>query len=156
MPNLKKNKQVCSAVVMVIATLLASVASIQAYDAIGEADIVERLSQSASFSVETSKDPFRQLIQKPKFVPQQPKTPVKANLPAKQAPVVKPLELSLTGIVGNDNHRLAIVLINNQELVLNKDQQFNQEFKVIDIHSDRLVVYSNRERARKTFRLASN
>lgn len=152
---LNKIKPVYSVVIVVAAVLLTSITSIQAYEAT-EKNHIERLSQNASFSAETSKDPFRQLIQKPEFVAQQPETPVKTNLPVKQLPVIKPLELSLTGIVGNDNHRLAVVIINNQELVLNRDQQYKQEFKVINIHSDRLVVYSNREKARRTFRLASN
>lgn len=101
------------------------------------------------------KDPFRPIVEKKVVLPPVRKVqevkPVEKQKPA--APPVKPIKIFVSGIVGNEGSRLAYVKFENEELVLSKDQIVEGKFKVVDIYQDRVVVYSNKEQRRHTFKI---
>lgn len=104
------------------------------------------------------KDPFRPIVEKKVVLPPVRKVqevkPVEKQKPA--APPVKPIKLFVSGIVGNEGSRLAIVKFENEELTLTKDQIVEGKFKVVDIYADRVVVYSNKEQRRHTFKIGGD
>ena len=68
-------------------------------------------------------------------------------------PPPKPIQLFVSGIVGNDQERLAIVKFENELRTIARDDVVKGQFKVVDILPDRVVIYSNREQMRRTFPL---
>ena len=102
-------------------------------------------------------DPFRPIIKKE--LPQRPvQPPVVTPQPNPQPnptprKVIPPLEIFVKGIVGNEDGRYAIIDFEKDEKIIRKDQTVEGKFKVIDIHKDRIVVYSNAEQRRYTFKI---
>ncbi len=121
-----------------------------------EKDQVDDLAKLWPFKIENpKKDPFKPLVVKKVVLPPvRPVAPKSQNRDFKpKPPPVKPIRLFVTGIVGNEGARLAVVKFENQEHTIIKDQVVDGKFKVVDILSDRVVVYSNKEQRRHTFRI---
>jgi hypothetical protein len=101
------------------------------------------------------KDPFKAIVEKKVIAPptrvQRPVNVPKVQKPA--APVVQPIKVFVSGIVGNEGDRLAIIKFENNEHTVTKDQIVEGKFKVVDIQNDRIVVYSNKEQRRHTFKI---
>jgi hypothetical protein len=105
------------------------------------------------------KDPFKPIIEKEVVLPPVRQQPVAVKPQEKKAPApppVKPIKLFVSGIVGNEGNRLAIVKFENEELTISKDQIVEGKFKVVDIYADRVVVYSNKEQRRHTFKIGGD
>ena len=105
------------------------------------------------------KDPFKPIIEKEVVLPPVRQQPVQVKPQEKKQPVappVKPIKLFVSGIVGNEGSRLAIVKFENEELTISKDQIVEGKFKVVDIYADRVVVYSNKEQRRHTFKIGGD
>lgn len=106
---------------------------------------------------EENRDPFRPKIKKEVILP--PKKDEVAP-PQKQEndkrevkKVIPPLKIFVKGIVGNEGIRYAVIDFENEERTVVKDQIVEGKFKVVDIYSDRIVVYSNAEERRYTFKI---
>ena len=124
-----------------------------------EQEQIESLINRYTFATENpKKDPFRPIVEKkvvlPPVRPVQPTARPQDTKPA--PPPVKPIRLFVTGIVGNEGQRLAIVKFENNELTIAKDQIVEGKFKVVDILSDRVVIYSNKEQRRHTFKIGGD
>ena len=108
-------------------------------------------------SPKDSPDPFRPKIEKEIVLPPPrtgsdgPKPPKPPVTPPKK--VIPPLKLFVKGIVGNEALRYAVVVFENEERTVVKDQIVEGKFKVVDVYPDRLVVYSNAEQRRYTFKI---
>lgn len=117
---------------------------------------VQRVFQRHQFTpANARKDPFKPLVEKQirkpdTFTP--PPQPEKEPEPKKEPPP-PPLKMSVLGIVGNPNERLAMVLYEGRLLTLSQGQAVDGRFKVVGIEADHLVVYSNRDKTRRTFAL---
>lgn len=122
-----------------------------------ESEIINQLSENFSFNSEVANhDPFkpvitRKVIELAKIERQPEPAPVKEI--EKPLP---PLQLKVTGICGNEGIREAIVQFENDEHVVKTGQVVNGKFKVVDIDSTRVVVYSIKEARRATFALTEN
>ena len=109
---------------------------------------------------EDNPDPFRPIIKKEIINPVRkvPEVPVKTQprdtKPAPPPP--PPLKIFVKGIVGNEGSRLAIVEFEKEEMTIAKEQTVEGKFKVVDIYSDRVVVYSNKEQRRHTFKIGGD
>ncbi len=68
-------------------------------------------------------------------------------------PPPPPIRVFVSGIIGNDACRNALIMFNNRLYSVQKDQVIEGRFKVVDILQDRLVIYSNSEKMRRTFPL---
>ncbi len=109
-----------------------------------------------SSNPEKNLDPLRPKIEKevvlppsrPTPPPQQPKT--KTEPPKK---IIPPLKIFVKGIVCNEGVRFAVIDFENEERTIVKNQIVDGKFKVVDIYSDRIVVYSNAEQRRYTFKI---
>ena len=124
-----------------------------------EADQVETLTEKFPFKFEKEKDPFKPIVEKK--VAQLPvapppssikKTSYSSNQPPAPPPP-PPLKLQLTGVVGNDSERLAMIMFENELKIVKKDEEVKGKFKVVEILPDKVVVYSNKEQMRRTFPL---
>ena len=105
---------------------------------------------------EKNLDPFRPKIEKEVVLP--PSRPITPPQPPKPKPeqerkVIPPLKIFVKGIVGNEGIRYAVINFENEERTIVKDQIVEGKFKVVDIYSDRIVVYSNAEQRRYTFKI---
>ncbi len=119
-----------------------------------EADLVSELSESHPFTPAVSeKDPFKPLITRPKPPEPEVRPPKeeKASEPVDLKPVIQPLSLRVTGICGNESERLAMIEFNQKSYVVFKEMTVDESFKVVDIFSDKVVVYSFKEQMRRTF-----
>lgn len=121
-----------------------------------EQEQVDGLINKYTFATENpKKDPFKPIVEKKVVLPPvrtvQPVSRAQDNKPA--APAVKPIRLFVTGIVGNEGQRLAVVKFENNELTVVKDQIVEGKFKVVDVLADRVVIYSNKEQRRHTFKI---
>ncbi|MDN5279337.1 MAG: hypothetical protein PWR01_3302 [Clostridiales bacterium] len=124
-----------------------------------ESEQVDALSNKFKFSPENpKKDPFKPLVEKKVILP-----PVRTVRPVSKpsdnkpkAPPIKPIKLHVAGIVGNEGNRLAVVKFENNEYTIVKDQVVDGKFKVVDILNDRVVVYSNKEQRRHTFKIGGD
>lgn len=124
-----------------------------------EAEQVDALMNRFTFATENpKKDPFRPIVEKKVVLPPvRTVQPVARPQDAKPAPPpVKPIRLFVAGIVGNEGNRLAIVKFENEEYTISKDQIIEGKFKVVDVLSDRVVVYSNKEQRRHTFKIGGD
>lgn len=106
-----------------------------------------------------NQDPFKPVITK--NVPQPVKrvqevVKPKIEPPKPQPPKIQPIKLFVKGIVGNEGNRLAIVEFEKNEHTIVKDQIVDGKFKVVDIYADRVVVYSNKEQRRHTFKIGGD
>lgn len=121
-----------------------------------ETEQIDSLMGRFTFATENpKKDPFRPIVEKKVVLP-----PVRTVQPVSRpqdakpaAPPVKPIRLFVTGIVGNEGQRLAVVKFENNEYTITKDQIIEGKFKVVDVLADRVVVYSNKEQRRHTFKI---
>ena len=123
---------------------------------LSEQEQVDALINKFTFATENpKKDPFRPIVEKKVVLPPvRPVQPTSRPTDTKPAPPpVKPIRLFVTGIVGNEGNRLAVVKFENNELTVIKDQIVEGKFKVVDILSDRVVIYSNKEQRRHTFKI---
>ena len=106
---------------------------------------------------EDNPDPFRLAIKKDVMpIPERRPVNVKPvdKTPAKPVtPPPPPIKIFVKGIVGNEGSRLAIVEFEKEEMTITKDQIVEGKFKVVDIYADRVVVYSNKEQRRHTFKI---
>ncbi len=105
---------------------------------------------------EKNLDPFRPKIQKEVVLP--PSRPTNTTEHPKPKPeppkkIIPPLKIFVKGIVGNEGVRYAVINFENEEKTIVKDQIVEGKFKVVDIYSDRIVVYSNAEQRRYTFKI---
>jgi hypothetical protein len=124
-----------------------------------ETEQIDALISKFTFATENpKKDPFRPIVEKKVVLP-----PVRTVQPVARPqdtkpapPPVKPIRLFVTGIVGNEGQRLAVVKFENNEYTITKDQIVEGKFKVVDILSDRVVVYSNKEQRRHTFKIGGD
>lgn len=124
-----------------------------------ETEQVDSLMSRFTFATENpKKDPFRPIVEKKVVLPPvrtvQPVSRSQDSKPA--APPVKPIRIFVTGIVGNEGQRLAVVKFENNEYTLTKDQIVEGKFKVVDVLADRVVVYSNKEQRRHTFKIGGD
>ena len=121
-----------------------------------EKEQVDALASRHEFKPENpQKDPFKPIVKKKVVLPPvRKKAPSRPSQPSKPAPPpVEPIRLTINGIVGNEAHRMAIIRFENQEHTIRKDDVVEGKFKVVDILPDRVVVYSNQEQRRHTFRI---
>lgn len=104
------------------------------------------------------KDPFKAIVEKKVIAPpSRVQQPIQISRSQKtSAPPVKPIRIFVNGIVGNEGQRLAIIKFENNELTVIKDQIVEGKFKVVDIQNDRIVVYSNKEQRRHTFKIGGD
>ncbi len=124
-----------------------------------EAEQVDSLINKFSFAPEIpNKDPFKPIVEKKVVLP-----PVRTVQPVAkpqdskpQPPPVKPIKIFVTGIVGNEGQRLAVIKFEDEEHTVIKDQIVDGKFKVVDIQNDRIVVYSNKEQRRHTFKIGGD
>ncbi len=119
-----------------------------------EPEQVEILAGKFKFSPgNEAKDPFKPLVVKKVVLPPAPAPAPKPAGPAAPPPPPppKPIQLFVSGICGNDNERLAMIMFENKPYVVSKDMVVDGKFKVVDILPDRLVIYSNKEQMRRTF-----
>lgn len=124
-----------------------------------ESEQVDSLINKFSFAPEIpTKDPFKPIVEKKVVLP-----PVRTVQPVArprdskpQPPPVKPIKVFVTGIVGNEGARLAVIKFEDEEHTVSKDQIVDGKFKVVDIQSDRIVVYSNKEQRRHTFKIGGD
>ncbi len=105
---------------------------------------------------EKNLDPFRPKIEKEVVLP--PSRPTNTTEHPKPKPeppkkIIPPLKIFVKGIVGNEGIRYAVINFENEERTIVKDQIVEGKFKVVDIYSDRIVVYSNAEQRRYTFKI---
>ncbi|MBF0408269.1 MAG: hypothetical protein HQM10_13030 [Candidatus Riflebacteria bacterium] len=121
---------------------------------LGESEQVEMIIQAAKFKLENEgKDPFRPLIQKKVKLPPPPPPMPRDNrgvVKPPPPPPPKPLNLTVQGICGDESERLAMVVFEGRPRTLLKGQQVDGQFKVVDILSDKVIVYSEKEQMRKT------
>lgn len=103
------------------------------------------------------KDPFDPIIKKklPTIEPL-PVNPPIVKPPEPVKPPLPPLKLSVKGIVGSEEHRLALIMFENRELVVQPDQTVDGKFKVVTISPKEVIVYSNRDQMRRAFPIESN
>lgn len=105
---------------------------------------------------DAKKDPFKAIVEKKVVAPPVRPTVVRTPSPNERRPApppVKPISIFVSGIVGNEGQRLAIIKFENDELTVAKDQIVDGKFKVVDIQADRVTVYSNKEQRRHTFKI---
>jgi len=124
-----------------------------------EQEQIDSLLNKYSFVTENAnKDPFKPIVEKKVVLPPvrtvQPVARPGDNKP--QPPAVKPIKVFVTGIVGNEGARLAVIKFENEEHTVTKDQIVDGKFKVVDIQNDRIVVYSNKEQRRHTFKIGGD
>ncbi|NLM16822.1 MAG: hypothetical protein GX221_03805 [Candidatus Riflebacteria bacterium] len=99
------------------------------------------------------KDPFKELIQDRPVTRTLPPKTVSVKTMAPKREQVPPLQMTVQGIVGNDQKRLAVVKFEGKEFVISQGQPVEGKFRVVDIFPDRVVVTSIRDSSRSTFRL---
>ncbi|HEY9070342.1 MAG TPA: hypothetical protein VIV61_08780 [Candidatus Ozemobacteraceae bacterium] len=118
-----------------------------------ETEGIAALAQEHSFAPANSeKDPFKPLVTKPAPPKQEESvTPPPATQAVEIKPVIQPLQIRVTGICGNDDERLAMIEYKQKSYVVFKEMTVDGSFKVVDILSDNVVVYSIQEQMRRTF-----
>jgi len=124
-----------------------------------ESDTISQLASEFVFTGEVaSHDPFKPVIVKKVIDLIKIDRSVKVEPPPveQKKEVIPPLKLKVTGICGNDGLRQAIVQFENDEYIVENGQVIDGKFKVVDVNSDKLVVYSIREARRATFQLEAN
>lgn len=118
-----------------------------------ESDTISQLAGEFTFTGEVANhDPFKPVIVKKVIEPIQIDRTRLVPPPVKQKKeVIPPLKLKVTGICGNDGIRQAIIQFENDEYIVENGQVIDGKFKVVDVTSDKLVVYSIREERRTSF-----
>jgi len=119
-----------------------------------EPEQIEMLAANHKFTPSNpSKDPFKPLVEKKVVLPPPPppSSMQKSSSAPPPPPPPKPIQLVVTGICGNDNDRLALITFEGKPYTVQKDQVIDGKFKVVDVMTDRLVIYSNKEQMRRTF-----
>jgi len=119
-----------------------------------ESDTISQLASEFAFPGEVANhDPFKPVIVKKVIdlikIDRNVKVEPPVTEPKKE--VVPPLKLKVTGICGNDGLRQAIIQFENDEYIVENGQVIDGKFKVVDVTSDKLVVYSIREERRSSF-----
>ncbi len=101
------------------------------------------------------KDPFKPLVQKKpqQVVVVQQQTEKKPE--PKPEPSIPPIKVTVLGICGNESERLAMITFDNKFLTVGKGQDVDGKFKVVEINTDQLVIFSNREKIRRSFKVGT-
>lgn len=123
---------------------------------VSESEIITALTETNSFATENAAhDPFRPVIKKrePVIIKVDPPAENKKVVEEKKE-VIRPVQLTVTGICGNDTLRQAVVIFENDEYTVTSGQIVNGAFKVIDIENDKITIYSIREARRHVFSLS--
>lgn len=118
----------------------------------------DAIASTAPYALENQKkDPFKAVIQpKPKSEPDLSRKLEVKVIPTstvKIDPPVPPLQIQVVGICGNDDGRWVLAVFENQPRVLAPDMVVEGKFKVMEIHADRMVIFSFRENLRRTFQI---
>lgn len=116
-----------------------------------EAEQVNVLVKNSSFKPMKNKDPFEQIIKKQLPIMQPPAITPKHKAAEIAIPPVKPIQIFVSGIVGNDSERLALVKFENELHILEQGNMVKGKFRVMEILRDRVVVFSEKEQMRRTF-----
>lgn len=119
-----------------------------------ESDTISQLASEFTFTGEVaSHDPFKPVIVKKVIDLIKIDRTVKVEPPPveQKKEVIPPLQLKVTGICGNDGLRQAIIQFENDEYIVENGQVIDGKFKVVDVTSDKLIVYSIRESRRASF-----
>lgn len=66
------------------------------------------------------------------------------------------LKVIIKEIYGDEGNRSAVIEFEGKEITVIKDQIVDGKFKVIDIYPDRMVVFSNSEQRRHTYKIINN
>lgn len=123
-----------------------------------ETFVVKQLARHHSFLSENpGHDPFKPVISKPKVKMPEPieyKTDKVAKDEKKVIKVIKPLNIKITGICGNDKKRQAVIVYNNKELLVETGNKIDNSFKIIEISAQHVVVYSITETRRRVFKIS--
>jgi hypothetical protein len=123
-----------------------------------ETNIVEDLAQKNSFFTDNpDHDPFKALISKPKIKMPEPINLSKSkNHEKKQLKkeIIKPLNIKITGICGNEKQRQAIIVYENKEMLVEAGNKIDNKFEIIEISPEQIVVYSINETRRKVFKIS--
>jgi len=119
-----------------------------------ESDTISQLASEFAFTGEVANhDPFKPVIVKKVIdlikIDRSVKVEPPVTEPKKE--VIPPLKLKVTGICGNDGLRQAIIQFENDEYIVENGQVIDGKFKVVDVTSDKLIVYSIRESRRASF-----
>ncbi|KAF1079953.1 MAG: hypothetical protein GQF41_3851 [Candidatus Rifleibacterium amylolyticum] len=120
----------------------------------GESDTINQLASEFTFTGEVANhDPFKPVIVKKVIDLIKIDRSVKVEPPVteQKKEVIPPLKLKVTGICGNDGLRQAIIQFENDEYIVENGQVIDGKFKVVDVTSDKLIVYSIRESRRASF-----
>lgn len=151
MKNLSK---IMMAVMMIV--VAAGVAVAETSVTVSEREIITALSEENSFMTENAThDPFKPVIKKREPVIIKIEQPSEnKNTAEEKKEVVKPVQLTITGICGNNTLRQAVVVFENNEYTVSSGQIINGVFRVIDIEHDKITIYSIREARRHVFRLS--
>lgn len=119
----------------------------------GESQIVQKKSEYMAFNPD--KDPFFPLVRKKKRKRRQTtrtsSSRKKSSAPSK--PVVQEIDMDIIMIVGNEERRVAMVNFNNQPMELTKGSSKAGFFKVVDIKENEVLVYSEKTKRRRIFKL---
>ena len=124
-----------------------------------ESDTISQLASEFAFTGEVANhDPFKPVIVKKviDLIKIDRSTKIEPPPVEQKKEVIPPLKLKVTGICGNDGLRQAIIQFENDEYIVENGQVIDGKFKVVDVNSDKLVVYSIRESRRATFQLEAN
>lgn len=119
-----------------------------------ETETISQLASQFSFAGEIADhDPFKPVIVKKVINLIKVDRNVKVEPPViePKKEVIPPLKLKVTGICGNDGLRQAIIQFENDEYIVENGQVIDGKFKVVDVTSDKLIVYSIREERRASF-----
>lgn len=104
-------------------------------------------------------DPFVVLIEPPKKPP--PPAPPRVITPsAPSKPQIEPLNIKYTAMIAGGDERLAVIEYKGNDYIVGKqwppddlvDGNFDKRFKVLEVHEDRLIVFDNKAKQRRTFR----
>jgi hypothetical protein len=123
-----------------------------------ETIVVKELAQNHSFHSENpGHDPFKPIISRPEVKMPEPlefKTDKEPKIEKKAKKVVKPLNIKITGICGNDKQRQAVIVFDNKELLVEAGNKIDNSFKIIEISAQQVVVYSIKETRRRVFKIS--
>ena len=101
-----------------------------------------------------AKDPFCPLVKRPeKRFEIKPKEIEKAKVAKVEQIPVKPLEIKINGICGNESRRHALIEFENSALTVQAGQTVNGKFNVIEVTENSVVVFSIAQQRRAVFKI---
>lgn len=122
---------------------------------LSESIVIEGITPDKEFEIiSNAKDPFKPLVIKKVIKYVEPVRLDKKNKSIKpEIKVIAPLKLKITGICGNSIKRQVVVQYKNKEYTLDAGQEIKNKFKVININTNKVTVFSIPESIRRTFKL---